>query len=462
MAGAADASECGSNERALTAPGQRRECGSGVMIVLSHPTGNANVRQALLALFERQMLAGFYTTIAWSGGGAWTRILPAGLLHELKRRAYREVPPQLVHTAPLRELCRLVLHKTGVSALVAAPGSPFSAAGVYRHADHRLARTLMQSGASAVYAYDGGALETFRAARGLGFPTIYELPTAHTRFKVGFFREEAELQPDFAATLPTIRVDEAWLRRKDEELALADCVIVPCGYVRTTLPEFVPPERVIVVPYGAPPVVARPLPRQGNAKLRVLFVGNLSQGKGISYLLEAIRRVEPLVELTMIGTRVGSCRPLDEALGRYRWIASVPHPRVLEEMSRHDVLAFPSLSEGYGLVVLEALSRGMVVITTRNTGAPEAMRDGREGFFVPIRSAEAIAEKLEMLARDRELLKAMSEAALATARECGWERYRSRLAATVEKLLSPQAAGGAQIGGPSLPTEETMKEVQRA
>ena len=90
-------------------------------------------------------------------------------------------------------------------------------------------------------------------------------------------------------------------------------------------------------------------------------------------------------------------------------------------------VVFPSLSEGYGLVILEALSRGLPVITTRNTGGPEVMEDGRQGFFVPIRSSEAIAEKLETLAADRALLEAMSEAALERARECTWEKYRRSL-----------------------------------
>ncbi len=271
----------------------------------------------------------------------------------------------------------------------------------------------------------------------MGVPTIYELPTAHTRFKAEFFREEAELQPAFAGTFQRALDDAGWLRRKDEELELADRVIVPSSYVQSTLPASVAAARVQVIPYGAPVVAAGQLPRrmERGGKLRVLYVGTLSQGKGLSYLLEAIRKVDRAVEFTMIGTRVGSCKPLDEALQRYRWMSSVPHDAVLDAMSRHDVLAFPTLSEGLALVILEAMSRGMTVVTTPNSGGMGIVRDGIEGFIVPIRSSEALAEKLEVLAGDRDLLEAMRQAALRRAAECTWQRYRETLASTMEEMM---------------------------
>jgi glycosyltransferase involved in cell wall biosynthesis len=104
-------------------------------------------------------------------------------------------------------------------------------------------------------------------------------------------------------------------------------------------------------------------------------------------------------------------------------------------MLKHDVLVLPSISEGFGLVILEALSCGLPVVTTRNSGGPEVVRDGREGYFVPIRSAEAIAEKLELLARDPALLESMSEAALRRAREFTWANYRAKLVATLGQIL---------------------------
>ncbi len=384
------------------------------MVLLSHPTGNANSRHALLAFHERNMLAAFYTTVAWNGGSIWNKLLPPGVSRELNRRAYPGIPEQIIHTAPMREMCRVLFARLGMNTLVEKPGSIFSASGIYRHSDRLAAEAVSSFPIKAVYAYDGGALQTFRAARRVGVKTTYELPTAYTPFKSEFFREEAALQPAFAGTFQHALADTEWLRRKDEELQLADRVMVPSSYVQSTLPANVPASRVRVIPYGAPPVLADALPRRSSrgGKLRVLYVGTLSQGKGLSYLLEAIKKVEAAVEFTMIGTRVGACKPLDTALSSYRWMPTVPHSVVLETMSQHDVLAFPTLSEGLALVILEAMSRGMTVVTTPNSGCLEIIRDGKDGFIVPIRSSDALAEKLNLLAGDRELLETMSEAAL--------------------------------------------------
>jgi len=145
--------------------------------------------------------------------------------------------------------------------------------------------------------------------------------------------------------------------------------------------------------------------------------------------------MDSLLEVTMIGRRVGNCAELDAALAQYRYIPAMPHSQVLAEMERHDVLVLPTLSEGLALVVLEAMSRGMALVTTPNSGSVEIIRDGLDGFIVPIRSSSALAEKLELLAGDHELLAAIQESARKRAQEHSWERYRMALASAVEDIL---------------------------
>ena len=99
-------------------------------------------------------------------------------------------------------------------------------------------------------------------------------------------------------------------------------------------------------------------------------------------------------------------------------------------------MVFPSLFEGFGLVMLEAMANGLVVITTPNTGAPDFFSEGEDGFIVPIRDAEAIAEKLEMLSHDRERLAAMSQAAMRKAMLHSWRYYRDRLVNIVREALA--------------------------
>ena len=169
----------------------------------------------------------------------------------------------------------------------------------------------------------------------------------------------------------------------------------------------------------------------------MLFVGGLTQHKGIGYALDAIKLLGTAVDFTMVGQRVGRSPCIESAIREHRWIPSIPHEGVLREMAQNDVLLLPSLSEGFGLVMLEALSRGVPVITTRNSGGPDIIRDGEDGFFVPIRSAEAIAERLVLLDRDRDRLDAMSTCALQRARAHSWAGYRSLLVSVLRRVISP-------------------------
>ena len=139
------------------------------------------------------------------------------------------------------------------------------------------------------------------------------------------------------------------------------------------------------------------------------------------------------MELSLIGRKPKvDCRSLDMALSRHRWVDSLPHDKILAEMRQHDVFVFPSLFEGFGLVITEALSQGLPVITTPHTCGPDILTEGQDGFIVPIRDSQAIAEKLELLHRDRDCLAAMSIAAVATARRVTWEGYRERLVEAVK------------------------------
>jgi glycosyltransferase involved in cell wall biosynthesis len=169
-----------------------------------------------------------------------------------------------------------------------------------------------------------------------------------------------------------------------------------------------------------------------------LFVGSLGQRKGLSYLFRAVQALGSSVELTVIGARpLSPCPALDQALKSVRWIPTCSHHDVLTEMAANDVLIFPSLFEGFGLVLLEAMAMGLPIITTNHTAGPDLITDGVEGFIVPIRSAEAITEKLDVLRRDPDLRATMAEQARKRARDFTWENYGRTVAERVSATLIP-------------------------
>jgi starch synthase len=407
------------------------------MILLSYPIGNVFSRQAAAALQEAGLLAEFWTCLDWRAGSFADRLLPSALTRQLRRRSLPESLRGRVRTAPARELVRLLAARLpGGHWLTRHETGLFCVDAVFRDMDRRAARRLpLLRNLSGVYAYEDGAAATFTTAKKLGLRRLYDLPIGYWRAGQSIYVEEAEREPAWAPTLTGRDDSAAKLARKDEELALADTVIVASSFTRRTL-EAAPnrPADVRVVPYGAPEVSKNGAVNAAK-KLRVLFAGSLGQRKGLSYLIEAVRRLGDHVELTLLGAKpVEGCAPLEAAVRAHRWIPSLPHAEVLAEMGRQDVLVFPSLFEGFGLVILEAMSRGLPVIATAHTAAPDVLTEGEDGFIVPIRSAEAIVEKLEILIRDPARLAAMKVAAREKAALLTWENYRRGI---VEAVRNP-------------------------
>jgi glycosyltransferase involved in cell wall biosynthesis len=361
-------------------------------------------------------------------------MLPAGVRRQLERRSFSAQFASRIHTHPWRETGRLLASRLNLRGLTAHERGVFSVDSVYQTLDRHVARRLAgQPQINAVYSYEDGALNLFLAARRAACECIYDLPIGYWRAAQKLQQEEAELQPDWAPTLSANLDSPEKLDRKDQELLLANRIIVASTFTWKTLalaPHISAP--VSIVPYGAPEVgPRRTMSRRGP--LKVLFTGILSQRKGVSYLFEAIARLGRDVELTLIGQPAGRCEALERQLKRHRWIRSLPHAEVLQEMGRHDVLVFPSLFEGFGLVILEAMSRGLAVITTPHTAGPDFISDGKDGFIVPIRSSDAIAGKLDTLVHDRDLLQSVGDAARQTAAKHSWQNYRKSLLCAITK-----------------------------
>ncbi|HEY3662126.1 MAG TPA: glycosyltransferase family 4 protein [Chthoniobacterales bacterium] len=414
------------------------------MILLSHPTANQNVRQTALAFTETHLLREFWTAVNWNRGGLLDRLarFSPRLRNELRRRSFLPELTPFVRTDPAREWFRLAAMQFGWTGLTKNERGPISIDSVYRSLDRRVAERITAGlTIKAVYAYDDGALASFHAAKERGIKCIFEHPVISWRVVRELQREEAALRPEWAPTLGALRDSDEKLARKDEELALADLVVTASSFARESVmraPRLTAP--VIVIPYGTQPA-SGPGPRKAlGGKLRVLFVGALSQAKGLGYVLEAVGRLESEVEFTLIGRRVCALIPAPALLEKYRWTPSLPHDELLREMSRHDVLVFPSLHEGFGLVITEAMSQGLVVITTPHTAAPDLITNGADGFIIPIRAAAAIEEKLALLAREPDRLRAMQDAAREKARTCTWENYRQRLIRLAREVVDRPVA----------------------
>jgi glycosyltransferase involved in cell wall biosynthesis len=400
--------------------------------------GNANVRQAMLAFAEENLLEFFLTSIAVFDRSLLSSLSRLPGLQELSRRHFPSEIRPFTKSYPAREIVRLLLSRMGFPHWISHETGWASVDQIFRALDRELSKKIARGKMRAVYCYEDGALASFQEAKKRGLKCLYDYPVAHWRKVRSIMEEEGQLHPEWVATMPGFKDSQKKLDRKDEELRLADRIFVASEFSRSTLESYpFPLAPIIVNPYGAPApnlaYVKAPRRANSSATLKILFVGGLHQMKGISYLLQAKKLIGKSVTLTLIGALLTKgCAPLNEALSSNLWISTMPQNKILEQMRAHDVFVFPSLSEGFGMVVTEALSQGLPVITTPNTCGPDVISEGVDGFIVPIRNPEAIAEKIEILNLNRDRLATMSLAAEAKARQLTWASYRARLISDIK------------------------------
>ena len=394
-------------------------------LIMASAVINSNVREAALAFCEADWLKEMHVPLAWYQGGGSRRL-------DSRLRGF-------VRRHPWREIGRLAGARLGLRRWGAREDDYFSIEQVGRSIGRYAARALRHcpEKRGIAYGYEDGAQELFEAAQDCGWRKIYDLPIGYWKAGRRLFAEEAERQPEWAPTLQGTGDSPEKLERKDRELTLADAVVVASSFTRSTLETSgFSAKAALKIPYGCMPAVSRRGER--TSKLRVLYVGALTQRKGISYLFEAVSTLSSAVELTLIGAKpAGECVALDRELRKHQWLGTLPQDGVFERMNQQDVLVFPSLFEGFGLVMMEALARGLPVITTPHTGGPDILTEGEDGWIVPVREAQAIRQKLEILAGNRDMLEAMSACALQTARKRTWNHYREELLLALGTLLKP-------------------------
>jgi glycosyltransferase involved in cell wall biosynthesis len=423
--------------------------GQYMKIILTHATGNQNVRAVLSSLYKEEMLAGFNTAIAVQENNGLLHLLPASMTTEIRRRSF-PVPRKLIHTKLVRELARLALPKLGFKKHIQHEKGWACIDAVFRELDRYTASRLsncsswQNSKRRAVYSYEDGALETFKAAKKMDISCIYELPIAYWETGKKLLKEESERVPAWAETLGGGIKDSAEkLERKTEELQLADIVIAPSSFVLDSLPLWAAEKNRISAAFGSPATDfsaknGHPVTENKKRPLRVLFVGSMSQRKGLADLFSAVRLLNcNNIELIIMGSLQAPMEFYKKQLNNFTYLPGRPHEEVLQLMRSCDVFCLPSIVEGRALVMQEAMSQGLPLIITANTGGQDLIIEGVTGFLVPIRSPESIAEKLTWFLEHRETIPAMAVQARLHAARYTWNGYGKNIINGIKAAVEP-------------------------
>jgi starch synthase len=341
----------------------------------------------------------------------WARLKREGLPHSKVRTfPWLHTPEMLVNRAGLRLPHRLADELGYQNAL--------------RFDDwtaHRLAKN--DARIDALIAISGAALKTGRLLQQRGGVYICDRGSSHHSYQAAIVGDEF---CRWGLTPPS--TDPRDTLREETIHDVADAITVPSSFSRCSFIERgVPAEKVHIIPYGVRLEAFTRVADPPADAFEVLFVGQVSLRKGVPYLLQAFERLRhPAKRLRIAGAMSQEIRQLLPRLPHenVEFLGSLPQTELPKIMSESHVLVLPSVEDGFGLVLSQALACGCPVIASTNTGGNDLISEGVEGFIVPIRDVDALNSRLECLADDPALQRQMSEAALTRVQQLGgWRRY---------------------------------------
>jgi alpha-maltose-1-phosphate synthase len=287
----------------------------------------------------------------------------------------------------------------------------------------------------ALIAISGAALKTGRALQLRGGIFICDRGSSHAVFQEEIIADELRRWGLDAA--PS---DPRDIVREETIYEAADAITIPSSFSRRSfVARGVPEEKLHTIPYGVRLETFAKVADPVAGTFEVLFAGQVSLRKGVPYLLQAFAEVKhPHKRLRLAGAVAPEIKTLLARLPQQQveFLGSVAQTELAQRMSESHVLVLPSVEDGFGLVLSQALACGCPILATNNTGGDDLITDGVEGFIVPIRDPAALTSRMQQLADDPALQRRMSEAALARVQHIGgWRQYGDQWETLLQTLI---------------------------
>ena len=283
----------------------------------------------------------------------------------------------------------------------------------------------------------GYATEPFDVADRTGALKVIDCPNSHPTSYFGFWQRECDLWcPGEKVPIPQ------WMfARMNRELERADLILCPSVFVRDSMvANGISAAKCFVNPFGADTSIFKK--REGvPARPRFICAGTICLRKGHQYLFRAFELVKkqlPDAELICVGNY--KCdfrkeRPKWE--GTFTHIPHLPHPELATLLQTCTAFILPSLEEGFARVITEAMAAGLPILATHESGATTLGEDGVEGFIIPTRQPDKLAEAMIKIAIDPALNRKLGEAAYQKgAVKNTWQDYGDRLLAEYDRRLA--------------------------
>jgi glycosyltransferase involved in cell wall biosynthesis len=307
--------------------------------------------------------------------------------------------------------------------------------------DRACSRLVMSEQPDVFLGVEHAALASLKTSREIGVAAGLIYPSVHHLFRKKWLDPELARYPQLLGeSAREIRErDTARDARRDDEMRTAEFIHANSAVTARSLVEAgYPADRIMTVPLGAPPAIPEnELPSDPPDKPVVLFVGNVALHKGAHHLIDAWRKVASAgtARLDLYG-RWALPENFLPSQDENVFVHGRASPEVIRAaMRRASVLILPSICDGFGMVVTEAMAQGLPVICSSNAGASQLVVEGENGFIVPPANEDRLAERIVWCIENPGRLHAMGRHALETAGNWGWPDFRARFTRDLLSML---------------------------
>jgi len=297
--------------------------------------------------------------------------------------------------------------------------------------DSYVANCLKKDEYDIFYGMQGASINSLRQAKKQDKMVFIEQHDCYYKKVIQLVSEEIQINPDFISTFGSYwPFYQPYLDLFRQETFQADYIVTLSSYSFNSFIEAgVSPGKIIKIPLGVDTEKFKDIRHTKDDKIfRIVFIGAIGQRKGIKYLLEAVKSLNRKdIKILLLGNIIGSKTPFKKYRDFIEHPGFVGHREFKKYLSMSDIFCLPSINDSFGQVILEAMASGLPVIVSQNTAAHDVVREGIDGFVVPIRDINALKEKIMFFYENRQKITEMSVNARSRAKEFDLDIYKTRL-----------------------------------
>lgn len=401
--------------------------------MVSNPGLGAHVRQTVQAYEESESLEVFYSSIILKDNSLISKL--SKNYKSFKSRQLFEIPNIKIKRLLLPESLRLLSSKFFSNELTDK---------IWEWSEHIFDKWVSKSLKKDIdifHCYEHASLESIQKASDLGVFSVYEQPSAHHQYVQKnvidrLLRNEAYFFNNFK-NLYDSELSKRRNMRRDNEINSANLILCNSSYVHNTLLYAgVPSNKILVHPLGFPDISSNEIKLKTN--LKFIVSGNLSYLKGVHHILRVWKNNIEFFEnheLVLIGSDTLSSEEWKDLPTNVIKKNRMNRSDYLVELARADVLILNTYSDGFGMVLSEAMSNGLAVIGTKNSAAPDIVEDNITGKIISIGDEDELLLAMQWMVKYPEDLLKMRVAAREYAKNHSWHNYRVTLVNEISKCF---------------------------